>query len=67
MNARDVLNLLRITRPTLSRYIKEGRITATRLPDGRLDHDRERVYKVFTKNIDLKTVIHTRVSNEHGA
>jgi putative resolvase len=62
MNAREVLNLLRITRPTLSRYIKEGRITATRLPDGRLDHDQESVYTFFNKDIDRTTVIHARVS-----
>ena len=62
MKAREVLNLLRIARPTLSRYIKEGRIMATLLPNSRLDYAQESVYKFFNKDIDRKTVIYARVS-----
>ena len=62
MKAREVLNLLRITRQTLARHVKEGRMKATRLPNGQFDHDQDSVYTFFNKDVDRKTVIYARVS-----
>lgn len=62
MKARDVLNLLQISRPTLTKYVKEGIIKTHTLPNGQYDYDRESVYKLFNKGIDRKTYIYSRVS-----
>ncbi|NLE06443.1 MAG: IS607 family transposase [Crenarchaeota archaeon] len=54
--------LLQITRPTLTKYVKEGLIKTTTLPNGRYDYDKESVYKLFNKGVDRKTYLYTRVS-----
>ena len=35
MKAKEVLELLQITRPTLTKYVKEGLIKVTTLPNSR--------------------------------
>ena len=62
MKAKEVLRLLQITRPTLSKYIKEGSITSTMLPNHRHNYDEESVYKYLNKNVERDTVIYSRVS-----
>ena len=62
MKANEVLKLLRISRPTLSKYVKIGMIKATMLQSGLYDYDKESVYKFFMKGIDRKTFIYARVS-----
>lgn len=62
MKAKDVLNLLRISRPTLTKYVKSGIIKVTRLPNGRYDYDEESVYTFLNKDIKRKTYIYARVS-----
>lgn len=62
MKANEVLAVLRVTRPTLARYVKEGLIKAELLPTGRYDYDEESVYKFLNKNVDRKTVLYCRVS-----
>jgi len=62
MKSGDVLQLLRISRPTLAKYLREGRIRAERLPNGLWDYNDEDVYKVFNKGIPRKTFIYARVS-----
>lgn len=62
MKSKEVLELLQITRPTLTKYVKEGIIKITILPNGRYDYDEESVYKIFNKGVDRKTYIYTRVS-----
>ena len=49
MKANEVLNLLRITRPTLTKYVKEGIIKTEKLPNGRYEYDTESVYAFLTK------------------
>lgn len=62
MKANEALSILRVTRPTLARYIKEGKIKATELSTGRYDYDEESIYKFLNKNIQRKTVLYCRVS-----
>ena len=62
MKSKDVLRLLSISRPTLAKYLREGRIHAERLPNGLWDYNDEDVYKVFNKGIPRKTFIYARVS-----
>ena len=47
MKAEDVLSLLRITRPTLMKYVKDGVIKVKTLPNGRYEYDEESVYNFF--------------------
>lgn len=62
MKSRDVLNLLRITRQTLTKYVKDGVIKVTVLPNGRYDYDEKSVYSFLNKDIKRKTYIYARVS-----
>ena len=62
MKSKEVLELLQITRPTLNKYVKEGLIKTTTLPNGRYDYDSESVYKLFNKGVERKTYIYARVS-----
>lgn len=62
MKASEVLRILQITRPTLTKYVKEGSIKTTTLPNGRYDYDAESVYRFLNKDIPRKTYIYARVS-----
>lgn len=54
MKSKEVLELLQITRPTLTKYVKEGIIKIEVLPNGGYDYDKESVYKLFNKGVDRK-------------
>ena len=54
MKAYEVLNLLRISRPTLTKYVKEGIIKTTTLPNGRYDYDADSVYHLLNKDVKRK-------------
>ena len=62
MKAKETLNLLRVTRQTLVRYVKNGTIKVTELPNKQYDYNDEDVYKLLNKDIRRKTVIYARVS-----
>ena len=62
MKSSEVLNLLQITRPTLTKYVKTGLIKTVTLPNGRYDYDKDSIYKLFNKGIERKTYIYARVS-----
>ena len=62
MKARDVLRLLRITRPTLTRYIKKGIIKGFLLPNKQYVYDEDSVYGLLNKDIPRKIVVYARVS-----
>ena len=49
MKAKEVMELLEISRRTLSRYITNGVIKGSRLPTGRYIYDDESVYKLASK------------------
>jgi len=62
MKAAEVLNLLRISRPTLTNYVKQGYLEVATLPNGRYDYNEKSVYKFLNKDIPRKNVIYARVS-----
>lgn len=62
MKSNEVLELLHITRPTLTKYVKEGLIKTITMPNGRYDYNKESVYKLFNKGVDRKTYLYARVS-----
>ena len=62
MTAKDVLRILQITRPTLTKYVKEGKLKVTTKGNGRYDYDADSVYKMLNKDIERKTYLYARVS-----
>lgn len=62
MKSKEVLELIKITRPPLTKYVKEGLIKVSELPNGRYDYDKDSVYKLFNRGIDRKIYIYARVS-----
>ena len=63
MKCREVLKLLKITRQTLNKYKKIGKIKAIQLPNGYYDYDKNDVYKLLNKNIERYNVLYCRVSS----
>lgn len=64
MLSKEVLDLLKITRQTLTKYVKTGIIRTTTLPNGRYDYNNEDVYRIFNKGIERKTYLYARVSSQ---
>ena len=62
MKAKQVLSLLQITRPTLTRYVKNGTLQVRKMPNGQYDYQEDSVYFLLNKNVPGKTVIYCRVS-----
>ena len=62
MKAKQVLSLLQITRPTLTRYVKNGTLQVRKMPNGQYDYQEDSVYFLLNKNVPRKTVIYCRVS-----
>jgi putative resolvase len=62
LKSKEVLELLQITRPTLTKYVKNGIIKTTTLPNGQYNYDKESVYKLFNKGVERKTYVYARVS-----
>lgn len=64
MLSKEVLDLLKITRQMLTKYVKTGIIRTTTLPNGRYDYNNEDVYRIFNKGIERKTYLYARVSSQ---
>ena len=62
MKAKEVLKLLRCSRPTLTKYLKLGYIKGQLLSNGSYDYDEKSIYDFLNKGIKRKTVIYGRVS-----
>jgi len=63
MKAGEVLRILRISRNTLCKYVKEGKIRVRELHNGHYDYNEEDVWKLAGKNIDERmNIIYARVS-----
>ena len=62
MKAKEVLNLLQITRKTLHVYAHNGKIRYRVLPNGYYDYNDEDVYKLLNRDVKRRTVIYARVS-----
>lgn len=64
MKAKEVMQILRISNPTLSSYVKKGWIKTTTLPNGRYNYDEESVYDMLNAGIPRKTYLYGRVSTK---
>ena len=64
MKSKEVLQILKITRPTLTKYVKEKLIKVTVMPNGYYDYNEDDVYNLFNRNIERKNVIYARVSTK---
>jgi putative resolvase len=62
LKAGKVLNLLQISRPTLTSYVKKGWLDVTKCPNGQYDYHEESVYKLLNKDVKRKICIYVRVS-----
>lgn len=64
MKANEVIKILKISRPTLCKYVKEGFIRVEILPNTRYNYLDEDVYKFLNKTDFRKNVIYSRVSTQ---
>ena len=62
MKSKEVLSLLKISRPTLTKYVKNGTIKVRTMPNGQYDYDKQSVIALFNDGIPLSTYIYARVS-----
>ena len=62
MKSKEVLKVLRVTRPTLTKYVKTGLIKATLLPNGFYDYDEDSVLKLAGITTQRSCVVYARVS-----
>ena len=62
MTPKEVMDTLRISRPTMMAYLEQGKLKAEKRPNGYRDFDAESVYKLLNKGVKRKTVIYGRVS-----
>ena len=61
MKAKEVMQLLNITRVTLMNYVKKGYIVATKLPSGQYIYDSDSVFKLVRNNKKIN-IVYARVS-----
>ncbi len=68
MKPKEVMEVLRISRSTLRRLRKEGKIKWIMLPNRRYEYDEESIYKYLLESMgkppQRKTVIYARVSTQ---
>lgn len=64
MKAKDVLKILKVTRPTLTKYVKEGKLKVNVLPSGFYDYDEDSVLALAKISTNRKCVIYARVSTQ---
>lgn len=64
MKSKEVLNILKITRPTLTKYVKQGRIKTIKKPNGFYEYDEDDVFKAANISPFRKCVIYARVSTQ---
>ena len=62
MNSKEVLKLLKITRQTLTKYVKTGKISTKRNTNGFYDYLDSDVYALMNKNVERINIIYCRVS-----
>lgn len=64
MKAKEVLKLLKVTRPTLCKYVKIGKIRAKKLNDRVLDYNEDDVFTIAGVENRKKCVLYARVSTQ---
>lgn len=65
MKAKEVMQILRISNPTLSSYVKRGFIKTTTMPNGRYNYDEESVYAFLNAGVPRKVYLYGRVSSSN--
>lgn len=65
MKSKEVLKILKITRPTLTHYIQSGKIQGSLQPNGQYNYDKSSVFKLLNKDLDRTDVIYCRVSTSN--
>lgn len=65
MKSKDVLRLLGVTRQTLSKYVRDGKIRAELKHNNQFDYCEEDVFKLANKGVTRKSVIYARVSTSN--
>ena len=51
LKSHEVLTLLKISRPTLTKYVKTGVIKVITLPNGQYDYDKQSVMELFHETV----------------
>ncbi len=64
MKSKEVLKILRISRPTLTNYVKNGKLKATKLNNGYYDYDSKSVFDLISVG-DRVNVAYCRVSTKN--
>lgn len=64
MRSKEVLKILKITRPTLTSYVKSGKIRAVLQPNNFYDYNEDDVLKLAGLSTSRKAVIYARVSTQ---
>jgi len=64
MTCKEVLKLLKVTRPTLTSYVKNKKIRVELLHNGYYNYNKEDVFKLMNKSLIRKNVIYSRVSTQ---
>ena len=62
MKPKEVMDTLRISRPTMMAYLEQGILKAEKMPNGYRDFDADSVYSLLNKGVKRKTIIYGRVS-----
>lgn len=64
MKSREALKILKVTRPTLSKYVREGKVKVTLKPSGQYEYDDDSVLKMAGITEERRCVIYARVSTQ---
>ena len=64
MKSKQVLKILKVTRPTLTKYVKNGRIKVKEMPNGFYEYNDDDVFKTANISPSRKCVIYARVSTQ---
>lgn len=62
MKSKEVLKILNISRPSLTTYIKSGKIKGTLMKNGYYDYDEDSIYQFLGQKKERTNVIYARVS-----
>ena len=64
MKAKEVLKILKITRPTLTKYVKDNKVKVRELPSGMYDYDEDSVFSIAGICGERTCAIYARVSTQ---
>lgn len=64
MKSKEVIKTLKISRQTLTKYVKDGRVSVTKLPNGFYDYNDDDVLRLANVNEKCTSVIYARVSTQ---